>query len=70
MPPELTGCSTWNIIAMAVIMVWEWWLGRTDKVRAGSTVTLLWHMAIGTILAVLLFIQLRREKWTSNKPKN
>lgn len=43
----------WNYVAGAVLMLLEWWLGKTDKVKAGSTVELILNGAkvvLGTVI--------------------
>jgi hypothetical protein len=45
---QCLGVATWRevIILFGFFMVystWETWLGKTDKVKAGSTFELIWH---------------------------
>lgn len=42
----------WQFLALLAWMFFERWLGRTDKLKAGSTVDLIASMIVAIILAL------------------
>lgn len=50
---ELCGIEThWQVLFFVAWMFFERWLGRTDKLKAGSTVDLIATMVVALIIAL------------------
>lgn len=54
------GCTFWGMLVLSGLLIWEWWLGRTVRVRASSTLELLFFGMVAVIGLLAYFF--RRNK--------